>query len=156
MAAGAVCARRGGVGAGRQRRWRWRYARVGGRCWRSLRSLPTARGLPAQVLDEIVGEASCATVIKPRAIRDEEHLRRAFWLSVKLLLARYREGRHRLRVGSRERADFETLTLMAPAAGLTVAEEVELKDALWRAADFMAQLTNGVGQNLLYGRQLTD
>ena len=78
---------------------------------RELRGLSSARGLPGGVLEEIVDDAVCAVVMKPRAVLDEEHLRRAFWLSVKLLLARYREGRHRVRVGSWERADFDAVAL---------------------------------------------
>ena len=90
-----------------------------------LRGLPSARGLPGGVLEEIVDDAACAVVMKPRAVLDEEHLQRAFWLSVKLLLARYREGRHRVRVGSRERADFDAVARQAPATDRTVTEEVE-------------------------------
>ena len=107
---------------------------------RELRGLPSARGLPVEVLEEVVDDAVCAVVMKPRAILNEEHLRRAFWLSVKLLLARYREGRHRVHLGSQERADFDAITRQAPAVGPTAAEEVELKDRMARAADFMAQL----------------
>jgi DNA-directed RNA polymerase specialized sigma24 family protein len=105
-----------------------------------LRKLPGARDLPVEVLEEVVDDAVCAVVMKPRAILDEEHLRRAFWLSVKLLLARYREGRHRVRVGSWERTDFDAIARQAPADDPTVTEEVELKDRMARAADFMAQL----------------
>ncbi len=105
-----------------------------------LRGLSSARGLPGGVLEEIVDDAVCAVVMKPRAVVDEEHLRRAFWLSVKLLLARYREGRHRVRVGSWERADFDAVARQASVSGRTVTEEVELKDRTARAADFMAQL----------------
>lgn len=105
-----------------------------------LRKLPGARDLPVEVLEEVVDDAVSAVVMKPRAILDEEHLRRAFWLSVKLLLARYREGRHRVRVGSWERADFDVVARQAPATDRTVTEEVELRDRMARAADFMAQL----------------
>jgi DNA-directed RNA polymerase specialized sigma24 family protein len=105
-----------------------------------LRKLPDARGLPVEVLEEVVDDAVSAVVMKPRAILDEEHLRRAFSLSVKLLLARYREGRHRVRVGSWERADFDVVARQAPATDRTVTEEVELRDRMARAADFMAQL----------------
>jgi hypothetical protein len=107
---------------------------------RELRGLSSARGIPGGVLEEIIDDAVCAVVMKPRAILDEEHLRRAFWLSVKLLLARYREGRHRVHVGSRERADFDAVARQAPATGRTVTEEAELKDSVACAADFMAQL----------------
>jgi DNA-directed RNA polymerase specialized sigma24 family protein len=96
--------------------------------------------MPGGALDEIVDDATCAVVMKPRTIRDEEHLRRAFWLSARFLLARYHEGRHRVRVGSRQRADFALLAESIAADGPTVAEAAELKDRLARAADFMAQL----------------
>ena len=105
-----------------------------------LRRLPTTRGLPESALEEIVDDAACAVVMKRRAIVDEEHLRRAFWLSVKLLLARYREGRHRVRLGSRERTDFDAVAMSAPVPGPGVSETVELLDRLALAADFMAQL----------------
>lgn len=111
-----------------------------GELLRELRAQPSARQLPMRVLEEVVDDAVCAVVMKPRAVLDEEHLRRAFWLSVKLLLARYREGRHRLRVGSWARADFDATARQAPVSDRTVTEEVELKDCLARAADFMAQL----------------
>lgn len=107
---------------------------------RESRGLSSARGLPGGVLEDIVDDAVCAVVMKRRAVLDEEHLRRAFWLSVKLLLARYREGRHRVRVGSWERADFDAVARQASVSGRTVTEEVELKDRMARAADFMAQL----------------
>lgn len=107
---------------------------------RESRGLSSARGLPGGVLEEIVDDAMCAVVMKRRAVIDEEHLRRAFWLSVKLLLARYREGRHRVRIGSWERADFDAVARQASVSGRTVTEEVELKDRMARAADFMAQL----------------
>ena len=107
---------------------------------RESRGLSSARGLPGGVLEEIVDDAVCAVVMKRRVVLDEEHLRRAFWLSVKLLLARYREGRHRVRVGSWERADFDAVARQASASGRSVTEEVELKDRMARAADFMAQL----------------
>jgi hypothetical protein len=107
---------------------------------RELAGLPGARGVPADALEETVDEAVSAVVMKPRAIVNEEHLRRAFWLSVQLLLARYHEGRHRVRLGSRERVDFETTARLQPAHGMGVSEEAEFKDRLVRAADFMAQL----------------
>jgi DNA-directed RNA polymerase specialized sigma24 family protein len=105
-----------------------------------LRRQRAVQGVAVGVLEEIVDDAMSIVVMKPRAIRDEEHLRRAFWLSVKLLLARYREGRHEVRVGSRDRADFEAVARVAVATGRSVAEEVELRDRMARAADFMAQL----------------
>jgi DNA-directed RNA polymerase specialized sigma24 family protein len=107
---------------------------------RELRLLAGVRGVPDQVLEEIVDDAICAVVMKPRAIKDEEHLRRAFWLSMRMLLARYREGRHRVRVGSRERVDFDSAMRHAPASSRGAFEAVELKDRVARAADFMAQL----------------
>jgi DNA-directed RNA polymerase specialized sigma24 family protein len=107
---------------------------------RELRTLPMAHGIPARVLDEVIDDAVCAVVMKPRAIRDEEHLRRSFWLSVKLLLARYREGRHRVRLGSRERAEFDPAAASVAAPGRAVDETVELIDRVAIAADFMAQL----------------
>ena len=105
-----------------------------------LRTLPMARGIPARVFEEVVNDAVCTVVMKPRAIRDEEHLRRSFWLSVKLLLARYREGRHRVRLGSRERAEFDLAAASVAAPGRAVDETVELIDRVAIAADFMARL----------------
>jgi hypothetical protein len=96
--------------------------------------------LPAQALEEILDDAVCAVVMKPRAVLNEDHLRRAFWLSVKLLLARYGEGRHRVRVGSWERADLDAVARQVSVSGRTVTEEVELRDRMACAADFMAQL----------------
>lgn len=107
---------------------------------REMRPLAATRGVPARALEEIADEAICAVVMKPRPIVDEEHLRRAFWRSVGLLMARYHEGRHRVRVGSRERVDFDVAVRGAPARGPEIAEEVEFKDRLARAADLMAQL----------------
>ena len=43
---------------------------------RELRGLPSARGLPVDVLEEILDDAVCAVVMKPRAILNEEHLGR--------------------------------------------------------------------------------
>jgi hypothetical protein len=50
-----------------------------GELLRELRELSSARGIPGGVLEEIVDDATCAVVMKPRAVLDEEHLWRAFW-----------------------------------------------------------------------------
>jgi hypothetical protein len=111
-----------------------------------LGTLPAARGVASFALDEIVDDAACAVVMKPRPIRNEEHLRRAFWLSVNLLLARHHEGRGSLRVGSRQRADFELVKQTAASEEPTVTQVVELKDRLARAADYIAQLNDLEGR----------
>ncbi len=113
---------------------------------RELDRLPAARGVASFTLDEIVDDAACVVVMKPRQVRDEEHLRRAFWLSVHLLLARHHEGRGHLRVGSRQRADFESVKQRATSEEPTVAQVIELKDRLARAADFIAQLNDLEGR----------
>jgi DNA-directed RNA polymerase specialized sigma24 family protein len=113
---------------------------------RELGRLPAARGVASFTLDEIVDDAACVVVMKLRQIRDEEHLRRAFWLSVNLLLARHHEGRGHLRVGSRERADFESVKQTAASEEPTVAQVIELKERLARAADYVAQLNDLEGR----------
>jgi len=105
-----------------------------------LSTLSAARGVDSSTLDKILCDAFSIVVMKRREIQDEDHLRRSFWGSVYLLLARHHEGRGSIRVGSRQRADFESVEQMTSAADPGVAEVVELKDRLARAADFMAQL----------------
>lgn len=81
-----------------------------GELLRELSAQRYAHGVPRGVLCEVVDDAICAVVMKPRAITSEEHLRRAFWCSAQMLLARYHGGRDRVRVGSRQRADFDVAT----------------------------------------------
>jgi hypothetical protein len=101
-----------------------------------------ARGVPRAVLEEIVDEGICTVVMMRRPITCEEHLMGAFWTAVRLLLRHHREGRHRLRVGTRTRTDFEFAAVRAAAEGSTPDEVVELGDRVARAADFMAQLSD--------------
>ncbi len=97
-------------------------------------------GVPAGVRREIVDEAICIVVMSRRGVRSEEHLMGAFWVTTANLLGRYREGRHLLRVGSRERVDFEQLAAHMPA-GVEPFEAVELHERAARAADFMSRLS---------------
>jgi hypothetical protein len=60
-----------------------------------------ARGVPQDVLEEVVNDAICVVVIMRNPVRSEEHLLGAFWTTARMLLRQHHEGRHRLRVGSR-------------------------------------------------------
>jgi hypothetical protein len=108
---------------------------------RELNRIGGTGSIPARALDEIVDDAICAVVMKPRPIHDEEHLRRAFWVSVRLLVARYHEGRHRVKVGARERIDFETAVRSVSTPDSPAIDDIDLKERMARAADYMAQLT---------------
>ena len=98
-----------------------------------------AVGVPAGVREEIVDEAICAVVMMRRPLVSERHLLGAFWVMVRVLLARYRQGRRDLRLGSRRRVPLDEVKLAAE--GLAPEEVVELADSAWRAADLMAQLS---------------
>ncbi len=98
-----------------------------------------AVGVPAGVREEIVDEAICAVVMMRRPLVNERHLLGAFWVMVRALVARYRQGRRDIRVGSRRRVPFDEVELAAE--GLAPEEVVELADSAWRAADLMAQLS---------------
>jgi hypothetical protein len=100
-----------------------------------------ARGLPEDLVEELVDEAICTVVLMRKPIASEEHLIGAFWTAVRLLLCHHREGRRRIRVGARACVDFESAAVHAAAYDPTPDEVVELKDRLTRAADFMAQLS---------------
>jgi DNA-directed RNA polymerase specialized sigma24 family protein len=97
-------------------------------------------GVPAAARREIVDEAICVVVMLRRVVRDEEHLLGRFWVAAWNLLCRYREGRHLVRVGSRERVDFELVAAHMPA-GVEPFDAVELHERAARAADFMSQLS---------------
>jgi DNA-directed RNA polymerase specialized sigma24 family protein len=97
-------------------------------------------GIPAGARREIVDEAICVVVMSRRKMRSEEHLLRVFWTAASNLLCRYREGRHLVRVGSRERVDFELVAARMPA-GVEPFDAVELHERAARAADFMSQLS---------------
>ena len=101
---------------------------------------PGLGGIPAGARQEIVDEAICVVVMSRRAVRSEEHLLGAFWTAASNLLCRYREGRHLVRVGSRERVDFELVAAHMPA-GKEPFDAVELHERATRAADFMSQLS---------------
>ncbi len=98
-----------------------------------------AVGVPAGVREEIVDEAICAVVMMRRPLVSERHLLGAFWVMVRALVARYRQGRRDIRVGSRRRVPLDEVELAAE--GLAPEEVVELADSAWRAADLMAQLS---------------
>ncbi len=98
-----------------------------------------AVGVPAGVREEIVDEAICAVVMMRRPLVSERHLLGAFWVMVRVLLARYRQGRRDLRLGSRRRVPLDEVKLAAE--GLAPEEVVELADSAQRAADLMAQLS---------------
>jgi DNA-directed RNA polymerase specialized sigma24 family protein len=98
-----------------------------------------AVGVPAGVREEIVDEAICAVVMMRRPLVSERHLLGAFWVMVRALVARYRQGRRDLRLGSRRRVNLDEVELAAE--GLAPEEVVELADSAWRAADLMAQLS---------------
>ncbi|HWY90758.1 MAG TPA: hypothetical protein VNY31_08820 [Solirubrobacteraceae bacterium] len=98
-----------------------------------------AVGVPAGVREEIVDEAICAVVMMRRPLVSERHLLGAFWVMVRVLLARYRQGRRDLRLGSRRRVSLDEVELAAE--GLAAEEVVELAESAWRAADLMAQLS---------------
>jgi DNA-directed RNA polymerase specialized sigma24 family protein len=98
-----------------------------------------AVGVPAGVREEIVDEAICAVVMMRRQLVSERHLLGAFWVMVRVLLARYRQGRRDLRLGSRRRVPLDEIELAAE--GLAAEEVVELAESAWRAADLMAQLS---------------
>jgi DNA-directed RNA polymerase specialized sigma24 family protein len=96
--------------------------------------------IPTSARREIVDEAICVVVMSRRAVRSEEHLLGTFWTAASNLLCRYREGRHLVRVGSRERVDFELVAAHMPA-GKEPFDAVELHERAARAADFMSQLS---------------
>jgi hypothetical protein len=108
---------------------------------RALCARGDARGVPGEVLEEVVNEAICIVVMMRRPIVSEEHLMGAFWTAVRLLLRHYREGRHGLRVGSRVRVGFEAVAVRAAAKDPGPDEVAELKDRVARAADFVAHLS---------------
>ncbi|MFI4977430.1 MAG: hypothetical protein ACHQC8_01940 [Solirubrobacterales bacterium] len=106
---------------------------------RALVRRSDARELPAGVHDEIVDEAIGLVVMSRNAIRDEEHLQGAFWISVRWLLAERRSRRHDLRVGSRRRVEFEPLAGEFAGGGEPF-DLVVARERIARAADLMAQL----------------
>lgn len=106
---------------------------------RELARRSDAVGVPAGVREEIVDEAICAVVMMRQPLVSERHLLGAFWVMVRALVARYRQGRRDLRLGSRRRVPLDEIELAAE--GLAAEEVVELADSAWRAADLMAQLS---------------
>jgi DNA-directed RNA polymerase specialized sigma24 family protein len=106
---------------------------------RELARRSDAVGVPAGVQEEIVDEAICAVVMMRRPLVSERHLLGAFWVMVRALVARYRQGRRDLRLGSRRRVPLDEIELAAE--GLAAEEVVELADSARRAADLIAQLS---------------
>lgn len=115
------------------------HARREGFC-RALDRRRDAVGVPAGMREEIVDEAICAVVMSRRAVVSEEHLLGAFWTAVSLVLKEHHAGRRLLRVGSRERVDFELIAARIPTGGEPF-DVVEMREQLARAADFMAALS---------------
>jgi hypothetical protein len=91
------------------------------------------------VHEEIVDEAIGLVVMSREPVRNEQHLLGAFWSSVGFLLAERRAGRHGLRVGSRQRADFEQVAVRVPD-GSEPFDLVALRERFAQAADWMTQL----------------
>lgn len=106
---------------------------------RELARRREAAGVPAGVREEIVDEAICAVVMMRRPLVSERHLLGAFWVMASALVARYRQGRRDVRLGSRLRVPFDEVELAGE--DLPPEEVVELADSAWRAADLMAQLS---------------
>lgn len=107
---------------------------------RALERRRDAAGVPAGMHEEIVDEAICAVVMSRRAVVSEEHLLGAFWRAVGLVLKEHRAGRRVLRVGSRERVDFELTAARIPTSDEPF-DVIELREQMARAADFMAALS---------------
>jgi hypothetical protein len=99
-----------------------------------------ARGLDPVALDEVVDDAIRVVVMMRKPILNEEHLVGAFWTSARLLLRQHTEGRHRIRVGSRARQDFEDIAQALVADQPSVEESLLARDRAHRAADFISQL----------------
>jgi hypothetical protein len=99
-----------------------------------------ARGLDPGVLDEVVDDAIRVVVMMRKPILDEQHLIGAFWTSARLLLRQHAEGRHRVRIGSRARQDFEDVAQGLVADQPPVEEALLARDRARRAADFISQL----------------
>jgi hypothetical protein len=92
------------------------------------------------VLEEVVDDAIGVVVMMRRPISSEAHLMGAFWTAARILVRQHREGRHRVRVGSRSRVGLETVAVVSDELG---PEEVfDLKDRVARAADFVSQLSD--------------
>jgi hypothetical protein len=108
---------------------------------RAARTRADSRGVSQTILQELVDEAIATVVMMRRPIVSDAHLLGAFWKALGLLLRHHREGRHRLRVGSRKRADFDLVASRACADGPGPEEVVELKERVAWAADFATQLT---------------
>ncbi len=96
-------------------------------------------GVSPVVRQEVVDEAISLVVMSREPIHNERHLEGRFWRTVQLLLAEHRNGRHSVRVGSRQRVDLELVTDKLPE-GSEPSEIVEARERIARAADFMAQL----------------
>jgi nitrate reductase NapE component len=107
---------------------------------RALGGRGDAMWVAAGLHGEIVDEAICAVVMSSREIVSEEHLLGAFWTAASLVLKEHRAGRRLVRLGSRERVDFELTAARMPAGG-EPCDVVELSEQLARAADFMAVLS---------------
>ncbi len=98
-----------------------------------------ARGVPAGVRDEVLDDAIALVVMSREPIRHEQHLLGAFWRSVWFLLAEHRAGRHALRVGHRQRVEFDDVVLRL-SDGSDPFALVALSERVAQAADWMAQL----------------
>jgi DNA-directed RNA polymerase specialized sigma24 family protein len=104
-----------------------------------LRRRSESRGIPHAAQEEIVDDAITTVVMSPRGVANEHHLIGAFWLAVDHRCRRHREGRHRTRLGSRRRVEFD-IAIEKIAAGSNPFDRLELRDRFARAADLMADL----------------
>jgi hypothetical protein len=86
------------------------------------------RGVPESTSEEFVDEAIATVVMMRRPIISDEHLLGAFWKTLSICLRHRREGRHRLRVGSRNRADFDLAATRASTDEPGPEEVIELKE----------------------------
>ena len=95
--------------------------------------------MPAGVRDEVLDDAIALVVMSREPIRNEQHLLGAFWRSVWFLLAEHRAGRHALRVGPRQRVEFDDVVSRL-SDGSDPFALVALSERVAQAADWMAQL----------------
>jgi hypothetical protein len=92
---------------------------------------PTAR-------DELVDDAIHVAVMSRNPVNGEEHLRRVFWTSIRLMVLEQHSGRHEVHVGSRRRVELNPL---APAPHTHEPFDLAVEhERTAMAVDLMAQL----------------
>jgi hypothetical protein len=101
-----------------------------------------ARGVPEAALDELVDDAIRVVVMMRKPVVSEEHLTGAFWATARILLRQYREGRHRIRVGSRQRLVLDEVADSLVADDQDVAEVLAARELVALAADYVSQLSD--------------